>query len=448
MTCGSCHKSTPAELVTGSHSQHLKVDNNCDYCHSGAYLDTAYDSQNHINNQIDVSSVGYNAGGAPGNGYGTCATAICHGSISPLKTWGTNTLPGTDACTKCHGTPTVGTVTAANRQVVAPSDPAATDTGKVSTTNVRTGAHQTHLLFSNGLKEKGSVDDNCSACHGSPLPTNSLHAVSLFVASQSSDPTATFSGLATNNGTMSPSPVFDSGASRSCSNTYCHNPAGVGGTLASTNAGTNISPVWTDAAYIADGTLKSDSNCNKCHKSPNGSNVISTSYNHSGLTIANSCVKCHEHDGGLGGSVGRQHIDGVKWGQAGADGCVSCHGYGAGTWVAAPAVNPGGKGAHEAHIIYLTTKRFTAPVTLSPLTDQYAGTTDAWTKVCGICHGNTASNHGSGGGNGTVNVALDQGYFFGSSGTAQYNGAPGGPVGNKSCSNLNCHYFTTPQWSN
>ncbi|MDD2856914.1 MAG: CxxxxCH/CxxCH domain-containing protein, partial [Desulfuromonadaceae bacterium] len=437
--CGICHGDSTT-LSTGSHAAHLAVDNSCSYCHSGANTDLSYVSANHVNGLIDVdSTVGYSVDGQRGNGYGFCSTAICHGSI-PSPQWG-SAMTGIDSCTKCHGTPTAaGTINSSNRYLVAPADPAATDTGQVST-NPKTGAHQTHLRFFNGFSNYSTVDYRCESCHGSPLPTASQHMASLFSVS-TSDPTSTFSGLATHNNTMSPGSDFNA-TTGACSNTYCHNPAGSGGTLAAANAGNNISPTWTDAAYITDGPLKTDANCNQCHLSPNGSRVISSTMNHSSYTITTPCTPCHSHEGGAGGSVGRQHIDGFKWGSGGAGGCVGCHGYGVGTWETAPTINIEGKGAHEAHITYLTTKLFT--VTLDPLNDTYGGTTAAWTNVCGICHAGGTHNVGAGS---TVDVSVGSTYQFGSV-APQYSGLPGtsSAADAKTCSNISCHYFTTPLWS-
>ncbi|MFZ4855046.1 MAG: CxxxxCH/CxxCH domain c-type cytochrome [Desulfuromonadaceae bacterium] len=425
--CGSCHATTT--LTTGTHLKHLAVDTNCDYCHSQAYT-YGYNSTNHVNGQIDVTSVGYTAGGAPGNGYGTCSTAMCHGSIAP-SAWGVST--SSDSCTKCHGTPTpAGTITSANRHVVAPSDPAATDTGKVSNV-AKTGAHQTHLQFFNGLSGQGTEDSRCTDCHG-PLPTSGMHVAQF---GPPSDPTSTFSGLATKNGAMAPS--YSAG---SCSNTYCHNPSATGGTLNSANAGTGINPSWTNAGYIADGILKTQANCGTCHKSPGDAGFFSTTTHAANIT--QDCAGCHGHNGAPGGLAGQQHIDGIKWGSGN---CDSCHGYQAASWATAPVINAEGKGAHVAHITYLTTRRYGTAITLTPASDQYASAAASWVNVCGVCHDNSSALHK----NGTVNVAIsaNQEYVFGPAGTvATYNGLPGRLAANdKTCSNISCHYFTTPVWS-
>ena len=426
--CGSCHATTT--LTTGTHAKHLAVASNCDNCH-GTNPDNTYPSPDHVNGLIDVINQGYSAGGTPGNGYGTCSTSICHSySTKATPVWGTNTT--NDTCTVCHGTATPsGTITSANRHVVAPSDPAATDTGQVSSI-ARTGAHQTHLQFFNGLSSQGTEDDRCIACHGA-LPTTGLHNAQFTNA----NPNSTFSGLATKNGAMVA--TYSAG---NCSNTYCHNPSAAGGTLNSANAGTGINPSWTNAGYIADGTLKTQANCGTCHKSPGDAGFFSTTTHAPNIT--QDCAGCHGHNGAAGGAAGQQHIDGIKWGSGN---CDSCHGYQAASWPTAPVINAEGKGAHVAHITYLTTKRYGTTIALTPASDQYASAAASWVNVCGVCHDNSSALHK----NGTVNVAINASleYVFGPAGTvATYNGLPGRLAANdKTCSNISCHYFTTPVWS-
>jgi hypothetical protein len=246
-----------------------------------------------------------------------------------------------------------------------------------------------------------------------------------------------FQGLAKtfNSGTGTYTTSYTGG---SCS-VYCHNPAG--STLNAANVGTGITPSWTNAAYLGD-TRKTQANCGVCHKSPGDAGFTSTTTHTPDIT--QDCTGCHGHNGAAGGAVGQQHMDGIKYGSGN---CDSCHGYQAGSWAAAPAINAEGKGAHESHITYLTTKRFGTTITLTPTSDQYASAATTWTNVCGICHDNSSALHK----NGTVNVALstNQAYVFGPTGTiATYSGLPGRLKANdKTCSNISCHYFTTPVWS-
>lgn len=104
--CGGCHKTIAGtrfgRIDTGSHTAHLNAGGiQCGNCHTGADGGTSYSSANHVNGQIDVAN-GYNLGGSPGNGYGSCSTAYCHGSVSPV--WGTASSLG---CGGCHGYPPI-----------------------------------------------------------------------------------------------------------------------------------------------------------------------------------------------------------------------------------------------------------------------------------------------------------------------------------------------------
>jgi predicted CxxxxCH...CXXCH cytochrome family protein len=421
--CAACHTGVGAFTgigggpATGSHNAHMALaSSSCGQCHAGA--STAFGGDNHTRNDIIVTGTIDVTNGYPvtvkhaaNTGYtGYCSTAVCHGASSPI--WGTNTVY--NQCTKCHGTGTVD-VTAANRHVVAPSDATATDTGKVSA-NPKIGAHQTHLQLFNGLSMQGTEDDRCIACHGS-LPTSGTHA--------NGSSTPVFQTLATKNGAFAAS--YSSGT---CS-VYCHNPAGVGGTLNSANTGTGVAPSWTNAAYIADGTLKTDANCNVCHKSP-GNSGFTASVPHT-FGIAQDCSGCHGHNGGSGGVIGQQHMDGIKYG---GGSCDTCHGYpplpsfvfnarAVGEYVNAKFQDySGGGGHHSTHL-------------LSTIVAA-----DGFTP-CLPCHPSGYHNQGSGTvlrSNVNVNDQADSGYRFDDNRAKRYNTA------SSTCSNVSCHFQPTPAW--
>lgn len=468
VNCGSCHKNMLTDAAaTGSHVQHAQTQSiACATCHNG-YTDSTVNTTTHVNQSINLSFSGQATGTtysqgtthAPGNGYGTCSTNQCHGSGTP--TWGNNTNNNT--CTKCHGTPTAGTIDATNRYLVAPPKDTAgntgtqTGTGQVDTTaNSKIGAHQTHLRYLNGARSTAidTQDDRCIYCHGT-LPTSGTHA--------NGTATPVFQGLATNNGAMSA--TYSAG---SCSNTYCHNPAGTGGTLLSTNTGSATTPTWTDANYLADPTLKTQANCGKCHKVP-GDTGFEPAATHSGMTISNTdCSGCHGHNGDTAGIAGQRHIDGIKYG---GGNCDSCHDYdvvGAtysagvwtgGTWGKLPyrdGLNPGqGWGAHAKHINHIKT-RLGIATALNPV-GQTFGVGDP-ANVCGTCHTNLVANHTMGGstvrtinfGDGTYKYGGSTGFsfVFGSTNPV-YNGVSGtsSSVNPKTCSNISCHFSTTPVWS-
>jgi len=237
--------------------------------------------------------------------------------------------------------------------------------------------------------------------------------------------TPAFQGLATNNGAMSTATYVGT----NCTNTYCHNPAGTGGTLDPANTGTGVIAGWTNAAYIADGTLKTQANCGMCHKSP-GDASFTSAQTHT-PSIAQDCAGCHGHNGDSAGSSGQRHIDGIKYG-GGA--CDTCHGYPpmtqaqfdtkGGTFVNGKVEDQGGGGYHTAHL--LTT----------------VVSADGFTP-CLPCH--PSGYHNQGGGtvvraNVNVNDAADAGYRFDSSRSKRYN------MTSRSCSNVSCHFKPTLAW--
>lgn len=458
-TCAECHGNA-ASLATGSHTKHLAVSGvTCNYCHNATASSSTVISStiNHVNKNVTINfnasasgaSGAYNgstAGGATvyqkgiATAVGTCSTTTCHGAGTP--TWGADTTNVT--CTKCHGTGTTIPVDATNRYLVAPpknvagGTSTATGTGQVDTAaNSKIGAHQTHLQLLNGLKSSAveTLDNRCEDCHGT-LPVSGSHA------DGTASPQGKFQGLATKSGAMSPTY-----ASYTCTNTYCHNPAGSGGTLAVGNVGTDPAPVWNNAAYISDGgypTNKTQTNCDRCHLTPNGSRTISATQDHSGYTISSDCSVCHEHNGETSGTAGRRHMDGVKYGAGGS--CNSCHGYG-------PSATDGkaersavaeGKGAHEKHVNHLVALW---GGTLNPSGDAF-GSGASWTNVCGVCH-NGASHNMSETIPGTGRtISILTSYQFGASAPV-YNGTVGVSSGTtpKTCSNISCHFSTTPVWS-
>lgn len=176
--CGTCHGRTAVTLTTGGHTVHLNAPNTgCGDCHTGAADDaSSYISKNHTNKLIDVAN-DYNMGGAPGNGYGTCATASCHQTGIAVNdyvltpTWGNNVAN----CTACHANvPATGAhgvhVTSASY------DCSACHTGAVKDTSYASAQHldQNIDVAVGGYpadKAIGSAKQSCTTtCHGSRSP--------------------------------------------------------------------------------------------------------------------------------------------------------------------------------------------------------------------------------------------------------------------------------------
>jgi predicted CxxxxCH...CXXCH cytochrome family protein len=439
--CTACHTIAIGATgpATGSHTAHVGV--LCTQCHNVGTTASTSPTTHHADGNIDIVGVGYPASvtkHASGTGYSTCSASTCHGPSSPV--WGTN-LSTRDTCTKCHGTLTnSGIITAAanNRYLVAPPTGIGgvtgtlTGTGQVSN-NTKVGAHQTHLRYFNGFSNYSTVDFLCTNCHGT-LPVSGSHA------NGSSAPA--FQGMANNRGAMTPT---WSAATFTCSNTYCHNPAGTGGKLAAANVGVRPFVSWTASSYLDVASTKTQANCNRCHKVPEDAGFSST-YNHGSMPTSTACTPCHEHEGNTAGTAGRRHMDGIKYG---GGNCDACHGYQVGTWAAKAERSgvPEGKGAHEKHIAYLTARY---SVTLNPASDQFGSAAASWTNVCGVCHNGATHSTGEGIPGTGRTISIQPAYWFGpGTGTPVYSGIVGvsSATTAKTCSNVSCHYLTTPLWS-
>jgi predicted CxxxxCH...CXXCH cytochrome family protein len=366
----------------------------------------------------------------PGSAAGTCNTTYCHGGNS--QTW---TAVNTDAtCVKCHGV--VSTTTAsylANTDLAAPgyirtsplgtgvntSGTPGTLSGGVSN-DAKVGAHDTHLRGNGGYKTSGIL---CTDCHSVTSLTSSGH--------MNGSTSFTWSNLATNNGTLTPS--YTSGA---CNNVYCH-----GSSFIVATRGTDTTPVWTDGTHLTNpAATMNTTDCNKCHQSPP---TAAVNYNHSGVTLtANGCNACHQHDG-----AGATHIDGVL--QAAGGACNSCHDYDVdsvtGDWgKSLKAVE--GWGAHALHINHLKT---VSGATLSATGDNF--NTANYNAVCGVCHTRSSANHAMSGTPNTRTINFGDGqptYVFSTGSTLTYNGVTGvsSATTPKTCSNVSCHFQPAPVW--
>lgn len=446
--CGSCHATTT--MTTGSHTQHLALDTNCGNCHTGASA-AAYSDAAHVNQLIDVAG-SYTLGGAPGNGYGTCSTATCHGVKSPV--WGANTTNAT--CTKCHGKPTtVANYSTARAWQAAPgygttgkdvAGQTGTFTNGVSN-DPQVGAHDAHLRTINGYSDRQVL---CTDCHAIPASGTHANGATDYSWSNLSKNIGT-TGSVSSRGTLTP--TYSAGT---CSTNYCH-----GGKLA---GGSDTTPGWAETGYLT-AYAKNATNCGKCHGAP--PTAAPSTFAHTGIAITDDCAGCHNHNGS-----GPTHIDGTLYG---AGNCDSCHDYdtvgatyAAGRWTGGTwgknyldGTVHEGWGAHAKHINYIKT-RLSIATALDPANQTYglAGTNPE--KVCGTCHSNDTGNHSMGGGmvrsinfgDGTFKMggaAAGTSLLFGTTFPAQnplYNGVSGtlSSTTAKTCSNLSCHYFTTPSW--
>ena len=444
LACNVCHLSTT--LASGSHAPHLASSTNCGNCHTGATA-TTYASTAHVDTLIDVAAgFGYTNQGAAGNGYSSCSGTAngCHGSVTTLP-WGVSTSSA--SCTKCHGKATPLANYSASAQQAAPGYAQSAGgpyTNGVSATAAY-GAHDAHVRAVNQYTTREVL---CTDCHGA-LPPSGSHA--------SGATNFAWSNMAKNVGTTfepRTAPLSPSYSAGSCSAVYCH---GDGGVFLGTQ-GTDPTPQWTNQTYLTP-YAKNATNCGKCHAAL----PVVPKKDHSAIDINNatSCNTCHAHDG-----KGATHIDGLL--QANGD-CNGCHDYDSvgsvwtgattnrytttGTWGKnAIAAGNTGFGAHAQHINYIKS-RLSISTQLDPANQTYGVGDNKY--ICGTCHTTAETKHNSAldpnrsinFGEGAFMMApshatLSKTLLFVSGTNPAYSTVA------RTCSNLSCHYFTSPAWSN
>jgi len=444
--CTQCHAALPN---TGSHVQHITgIGITCGQCHKGAVQGSTVPAL-HMNGFVDVYKVtegdlGYPARKAKGSAFLSCSNTSCHGGVSPV--WGDNT--SSYQCTKCHGKGVaLANFSTATYQQAAPgyggegfgvSRQTGTVTSNVSS-DPKVGAHDTHMRSLNNMGKPVS----CSDCHVVP-------ATAFVSGHMNGDATPVWSNLAKNIETIPGSaipytyakgaliPNYDS-ATGTCSNIYCH-----GATLTD---GTNTAPRWNDSSYLT-GNRAND--CAKCHGNPP---TTSTKKAHDPVTEAD-CASCHPHNGTRDATdalAGHDfHINGnleaMKY-------CNSCHDYDTrgtkGDLWGKNAISVESFGAHAMHINYL--KKRMNITTMDSNQDIYG--TANFNGVCGVCHSRDSADHQQA--NRTTSTrninfgdpANRAARQFGAS-LPQYNGITGvsSAVSPKTCSNIDCHYKTSPIW--
>ncbi len=442
--CAQCHLSTG--LTTGAHPVHitdlggsLTACNSCHRNFNGIAGTAAFLHATSVAASITLQmSPGTYAGGRTASNYlpsraisatGTCSATNCHGSGAPAwnATTGTpvNGFPySTVQCTKCHGSAAAPFYSTAIPKVSATSDP-------------KVGAHAAHLTGSSNISNPIA----CTECHIVPaLVGDAGHMNGSTIIS--------FTGpIATANGTL------PTASTTTCGTTWCH---GGNTTSLPQNIPARTSPTWstpfvTGTSSLGTGGSTGSGYCANCHGYPPSSHATN-------LTVS-ACNGCHGHlnTDGLTFNLKSKHIDGTVDGSSTS--CAGCHSYdttnGGTTW---GSTNYGGFnegiGAHAKHIEYIK-KRW--KITLDPNADYIVGFgAGNAAAVCGVCHSNNAAaDHSTGNQTAPRNIN-----FNGSTARASWSGAPapstwyGGSSGTssngglpKKCSNIDCHYFTTPFWS-
>lgn len=419
-TCNSCHNATASSNTTigATPANHLNSLITINFNAAAATNATAtYNGQTAGGASIYQKANGVAAG--------TCNTTVCHGGNS--GTWGVANVDS--SCVKCHGVAgtsaagyTTDPKTAApgyNGTGVNTAGTVGTISGGVSA-DTKVGAHDTHLKGTGGYKLGGVA---CADCHAVTALGDTGH--------MNGSTTMTWSSLATNAGTLTPGY-----SAPNCSANYCH-----GGGFAAAVQGTGTTVSWVNGAYLANaGSVMNTLDCNQCHQSPPTS---SPKFAHGGITLgAGNCSGCHNHDG-YGDA---RHINGTLEASGGT--CNGCHSYDTvgGAWGSGTHKDGAiaeGWGAHARHIDHL---KALAGVTLNADTDTYGSA--AFNAVCGVCHSQVPANH-------TLDNSSQRLINFNGATTYQtgasiplYNGISGtsSTANAKTCSNISCHFISSPRW--
>jgi predicted CxxxxCH...CXXCH cytochrome family protein len=295
VTCNGCHPAT------------VKADGTIDLA-GGKHLDGLAEFQGgHTDpSWIDPTHHGYQASAA---GLQTCTSChVAFGTASGAAGSSCNQCHsgGTTAwqtnCTFCHGTAgrTANSGTAVAQLAAAP--PVGTQ-GETAATTVSVGAHQGHVNPATATAVSASLA--CITCHPSPLPADVAHVNGQATPVQ-------FSGLATSGGAT---PVYNRGASPTCSSTYCHGAFSFNGV----SGNTTPTPAWTNVAVLA---------CTGCHGMPPTGHPALT-----GTVTAVTCNACHPATVRTDGTIdlaGGKHLNGasdVAGGHPAGFSAPTVHGY-------------------------------------------------------------------------------------------------------------------------
>ncbi|NVN98098.1 MAG: CxxxxCH/CxxCH domain-containing protein [Geobacteraceae bacterium] len=454
--CLSCHggrtagtgapaRSSKGFTLSTTHYQHLKypaANINCVTCHSKTSsttdplaLKNFTGVKRHANGVRDVTFAStlpygtYTSYKSPESGSTgtskTCSNVSCHGGKT-RNPWSATTTNNDNTCLHCHGLGTgLGTALRADKYNAAPgwNGGISTDGNNVAT-DIRVGAHFKHLSSIYVKKIK------CNECHAVPTtPFEGTHMATQRYNSQ----TLAFgqASTATKNTTT---PTFTAGtavAPASCT-TYCH---GTNLKNGDSTVGTVRTPTWNQ-------DLTTGGNCGKCHGNPPNS----VSGSHASATPTTGCGGCHSMVvNGSGTIINKNlHMNGIV---EFVSSCNACHSYlPTDTWTSSYAVEGASFNAHSKHINYLLARN--TGVSLNKDTDTFGGAT--FQVICGVCHTWDPAQHSTGGGGSRL-------INFGTNSTSRqygashpkYNGTSGqsSSVSPKSCSNIDCHYRTSPVWS-
>ncbi|MDH3998220.1 MAG: CxxxxCH/CxxCH domain-containing protein [Desulfuromonadales bacterium] len=416
--CGTCHQVSDAGLTSGTHNKHLNSTLQaigCDSCHTGAANDaSSYSLAAHVDGQIDVAAgVSYSAAGAPGNGYGTCTTASCHGTA----TWGGGAL----GCDSCHtaASDTDDYTWGSTKALIGTTEWNSTGHGGYGTANLAcTDCHSTgvaHNVGTNYFRLSDNSNALCMGCH------NANQGATLLVDGATHDGSG---HSATDNGGYlcwdCHDPHGDAPIEMIQTRPWIqHDSNGKPSKIADVDVSFSAKAAWGDFVNSASPW---DGICQICHESSvytftNGGFYRYSSYptvsggydstHQTGEATGDHCTKCHNHSSFVGSGS-----------------CVSCH--------TANYVPDAIHLKHKVHILAVD-----VGMTDANKTDDLSNWTAARHPICATCHDmSVQGNH------------TDATDYIAPGSTWEYDNSATPPAydGLKTCSNISCHYKSTPAW--
>ncbi len=470
--CTTCHGGDATQgsvMASNRHGAHLNnaanlgINFTCNVCHALTVSNNTAISTyaNHTNKLREVAFGSYSGSWTGGT---TCSSTKCHAGRNPLWTAATTT---DHRCVKCHGA--VGATNPTPAQM-APGNGRDLDgsNGFTSPTkDIQVGTHQQHL---SGQSSTNIATVRCIECHRVPNnATDNNH-----LGRRSAEVTFTNASAAGKNGATPTFTASAGAAAGQCSNVYCHGAAMPKGDTSGTKRIVGATTIfWNQTSYRTRNAVPTAADCGVCHGNPPTTGTVAVNHTAYVGQPTTSCTECHSHFNANGTlNTPALHINGKL---EAATGCNSCHdydtvgaGYVGGVWSGGywgknsrDGLSPNeGWGAHAKHINYIKT-RLGYIVALNATSQTYgaAGTDSA--RVCGTCHTNNVANHTTAGSTvRTINFG-DSSFLMGSTGGTSllfgttfpadnplYNGVSGTSKSTtaKTCSNISCHYFTSPNW--
>jgi len=414
--CGRCHGNPPSSGSTAGIHTGQAPTTSCTTCHPHVNGSGGFDSESnrrlHINGQIDAS--------------GACNT--CHGYPPTSGKHQTHTPAGRYSCGVCHysTTPDGSTITAGGTHrngtpnvlfaFYTSSEPILrgttswSDTTKECSNIYCHGNGQSMTPVSAPISwNTGGLGGQCNDCHQGPAGLNSgshqqhyvknsIQCLTCHRATIDSDPT-----YGNTNPTFHVNQRIDvslyqvgetvtyDNVSAAYPSRYAKIPGRAPGSCSNTTCHGTSSPVW-------------------------------------GTSTGVGCAACHDYD-----VVGSELTGGV---------------WSGGYWGKFPQSSPDGFGAHARHINHIKT-RLGYTSGLNAVNQAYGEAESDNLKVCGTCHSTNPVDHLNGSRQIFYQSSGNHPFMMGgSSGTSLLFGTtnPSYSAVDRTCSNLSCHYFTSPRW--